>query len=178
MTKRERKFRAFITKTYRNEQCMIDDWIIVSRNGTSHSLAPLDDEDYVPNGPITPILVHEIMEDTDLKDINEQRIHEDDIIDSVYGMGVIELKDATFCIKFFQGEYADSCENDEQKYLPLSYVVNNLDGNIKVVSNVHINRDKKEALTYGFRENHTEAKVAEAVITDESMDIGRRGLSV
>ncbi len=49
---------------------------------------------------------------------------------------------------------------------------------IKVVSNIHINRDKKEALVYGFRENHTEAKVAEAVITDESMDIGRRGLNV
>lgn len=34
------------------------------------------------------------------------------------------------------------------------------------------NEDKKEALIYGFRENHTEAKATEVVITDESTDTG------
>lgn len=33
-------------------------------------------------------------------------------------------------------------------------------------------KEKKEALIYGFRDNHTDAKATEVVITDEKIDTG------
>lgn len=33
-------------------------------------------------------------------------------------------------------------------------------------------KEKKEDLIYGFRDNHTDAKVTEVVITDENIDTG------
>jgi len=43
-------------------------------------------------------------------------------IENKLGKGVVEQLKSDIVIRFTEGEYFDSCENDEEKFLPLSYV--------------------------------------------------------
>lgn len=73
-------------------------------------------------------------------------IYVGDRIENKLGKGVVEQLKSDIVIRFTEGEYFDSCENDEEKFLPLSYVndIENVTINGNVFLDLAIQKNKVE----------------------------------
>lgn len=68
---------------------------------------------------------------------DNEEIYVGDKVENKLGKGVIEQLKSDIVVRFTEGEYFNSCVNDEQKILPLSYVIDALE-NITIQGNIFI----------------------------------------
>lgn len=68
---------------------------------------------------------------------DNDEIYVGDKVENKLGKGVVEQLKSDIVVRFTEGEYFNSCVNDEQKILPLSYVIDALE-NITIQGNIFI----------------------------------------
>jgi hypothetical protein len=73
---------------------------------------------------------------------DNDEIYVGDKVENKLGKGVIEQVKSDIVIRFTEGEYFDSCANDEQKNLPLSYVIDAVE-NVTILGNIFIKTNNK-----------------------------------
>lgn len=73
---------------------------------------------------------------------DNDEIYVGDKVENKLGKGVVEQLKSDIVIRFTEGEYFDSCENDEQKNLPLSLVIDAVE-NVTILGNIFIKTNNK-----------------------------------
>lgn len=79
---------------------------------------------------------------TNCLSVNNDEIYVGDKVENKLGKGVIEQVKSDIVIRFTEGEYFDSCANEEQNLLPLSYVIDAVE-NVTILGNIFIKPNNK-----------------------------------
>lgn len=69
-------------------------------------------------------------------DVSDKPIFVGDIVSSHFGVGIIVQNETTYCIKFIDGKYFKTCENENATYLPFDYITS-LVNDIEIIGNIY-----------------------------------------
>lgn len=85
------------------------------------------------------------IQSTITEDRNQKEIFEGDVLQTDIGTGYVLYYGSTYCIKFTDGVYLESCKSDIQTILPLDYVKDSVSNELQIISSIYYEHNKRSA---------------------------------